>query len=137
MTPQAIRIGKLEPRFSFVLNPFVDSRFNQCPRCQGTTARRKFPLFIHVENWRPFVLGKTCRFCSRCELIITHKDEIDAQLAHALKNAAPDAVGSKYLVVGTMQGKAWRQGLTGGERGVTASLEHVADFKEVLTLRVE
>lgn len=131
----AIRIGELEPRYLFVLNPFVDARFSKCPRCQKTTANRKFPLFIHVENWRPFVLGKTCRYCSQCELIIAHKDEIDAQVSHALKKASvPD---SDYLVIGTMQGEAWKQGLAGNERGLQASLEHVADFKEVLSLQLE
>ena len=130
-----IRIGKLEPRYLFVLNPFVDSRFSKCPRCQKATSNRKFPLFIHIENWRPFVLGKTCRYCSRCELIIAHKDEVDAQVAHALKKASMPE--SDYLVIGTMQGEAWKQGLAGNERGLQASLERVSDFKEVLTLHFE
>jgi hypothetical protein len=77
------RIGKLPPRYSFILNPYADVRLSRCPRCQKLTYLRKFALFIHIDVWGPMALGKTCRYCSRCELIMAHQDELEAQLAHS------------------------------------------------------
>ena len=38
------RIGKLPPRYSFILNPYADVRLSKCPRCQKLTYLRKFAL---------------------------------------------------------------------------------------------
>jgi hypothetical protein len=131
------RIGGLPPRYSFLLNPYVDVRLSRCPKCDRATHPRKFALFIHVDDWGPLVLGKTCRYCTRCELIVAHQDEVEAELASGLSRIAPQAVGGKYLVVGTMDRKAWRKGLHGGAPELSRSLEHVAEFKKVLDLKVE
>ena len=66
------RLGKLPPRYLFILNPYTDARFSKCPRCERPTHLRKFALFILIDDWGPLVLGKTCRYCTRCELIIAH-----------------------------------------------------------------
>src|SRR5580700_308026 len=65
-------IGQLTPRYSFLLNPYLDIRLSKCPGCNGLTHNRKFALFIHIDGWGPLVLGKTCRYCTSCELIIVH-----------------------------------------------------------------
>jgi hypothetical protein len=83
-------IGKLPPRYSFILNPYADVRLSKCPRCQKLTYLRKFALFIHIDAWGPMALGKTCRYCSRCELIMAHQDELEAQLAHSFSQIAPE-----------------------------------------------
>ena len=83
------RIGKLPPRYSFMLNPYTDVRLSKCPRCQKLTYLRKFALFIHIDAWGPMALGKTCRYCARCELIMAHQDELEAQLAHSFSQIAP------------------------------------------------
>lgn len=131
------RLGKLPARYSFILNPYTDVRLSKCPKCERPTHPRKFPLFIHVDGWGPLLLGKTCRYCTRCELIIAHKDEMDAEMAHSLARLAPEAVGREYLVLGTIDRKVWQQGLRGEGPPLAEALEHVADFKKVLELHVE
>jgi hypothetical protein len=131
----AKRIGGQPPRYSFILNPFSDIRVSKCPQCNRPTSARKFALFVHVDGFGPLVLGKTCRYCAKCELIVVHQDELEAQLAHGPSHATPGAGG--YLVIGTMDKTAWQNGLQGGEGQVAATIQQVADFKKVLTLQVD
>jgi hypothetical protein len=130
-------IGKLAPRYSFILNPYTDVRLSKCPKCHRLTHLRKFAFLIHVDKYGPLVLGKTCRYCTHCELIAAHADELEAELALSLARIAPEAVGSEYLVLGTMDKKVWQQGLRGGGTDLDAGLDHVAEFKKVLDLVVE
>ena len=131
------RIGKLPPRYSFILNPYSDVRLSKCPQCQRPTHLRKFALFIHIDAWGPMALGKTCRYCSRCELIIVHQDELEAQLAHSFSQIAPEVIGNEYLVLGTIDKKVWQEGLAGSGGQLGEMLKHMADFKRVLKLAVE
>jgi hypothetical protein len=128
------RIGGQTPRYSFILNPYSDVRVSKCPQCSRPTSTRKFALFIHVDGFGPLVLGKTCRYCSRCELIVAHQDELEAQLANGPARVTQRAGG--YLVIGTMDMKAWQAGLKGREGQVAATVQQVADFKKVLALQV-
>jgi hypothetical protein len=130
------KLGGLKPRYSFILNPYIDVRCSRCPKCDRLTHPRKFALFVHIDGWGPLVLGKTCRYCTPCEMIIAHKDELDAELARAMANVAPAAVGNKYLVLGTMEKKLWQKGLSGSYPPLEESLKHVAQFKKVLDLKV-
>ena len=82
-------------------------------------------------------LGKTCRYCSRCELIMAHQDELEAQLAYSFSQIAPAVIGNEYLVLGTIDKKVWQQGLTDGSGTLSEMLQRVADFKRVLKLQVE
>lgn len=131
------KIGKLRPRYSFILNPHSEVRLSKCPKCQKLTHLRKFALFIHIDGWGPMALGKTCRYCSRCELIMVHQDELDAELAHSLSRVAPKAIGNEYMVLGTIEKKVWREGLRGKEQLLTEILKHTADFKEYYDLEYE
>jgi hypothetical protein len=130
-------IGKLPPRYSFMLNPYLDQRLSKCPKCKKLTFLRKFALFIHLNDWGPVALGKTCRWCNRCELIMVHQDELDAELANTLSRLAPERIGGSYLVLGTIDQRAWKQGLTGQGLPLGNALEHVADFKTTYDLIVE
>jgi hypothetical protein len=130
------RLGDLPARYSFLLNPYVDERLSKCPKCKKLTHMRKFPLFIAIGKVGPLVLGKTCRYCSRCELIMAHKDELDAEVQHALALRMPEAVGSDYMVLGTMDRKVWQRSLQGGQL-LGEAMKHVAEFKKHLTLHVE
>jgi hypothetical protein len=105
------RFGLLRPRHSFVLNPFTDVRFTRCPQCGVKTRIRKLGLLVHVEQFGLIVQGKTCRLCTTCDLLIVHQDELEAQLGTALEEKAPEAVGSDYLVLGTVERKTWRRGI--------------------------
>ena len=131
------RVGKLSPRYAFALNPYEDARFSKCPKCKGTMNARKFPLFIHVDDWLPFTLRKTCRYCPRCEFIIAHQDELEAELTHFFAQHHPDVVGNDYLVLGTVDLKAWKEGMRGKQSTLDQMLEHVSDFKTHRTLEID
>ena len=137
MSGEKSRIGKLPPRYSFILNPYPSERLSRCPRCHKLTYLRKFALWIHVTSWGPLTLGKTCVYCSSCELIIAHKHELEAQLAHTFEKVAPEVVGNEYLVLGTLDRKTWKAGLAGAGQTLGETLKHVADFARVLTLEVD
>ncbi len=131
------RIGKLKPRYSFLLNPYSDVRLSKCPRCQRLTHLRKFALLIHLEGWGPMVLGKTCRYCTPCELIMAHKDELEAELARSPARFVPGTPGHNYLVLGTVERKVWQKGLTGKGNELGDVLEHTAEFKKYFDLHYE
>ena len=131
------QIGKLAPRYTFALNPHKDTRVSKCPRCSRLTNARKFPLLIHVDDWGPIVLGKTCRYCPRCEFIIAHQDELEEQLSYFFEQHNPDMIGNDYFVLGTVRLKAWKDGLQGKKGDLDQMLEHVSDFKEYLKLEME
>src|ERR1700752_4976131 len=96
------RVGKLAPRYSLLVNPYIDVRLSKCPRCDRLTHPRKFALFVQVEGFGPLVLGKTCRYCTSCELVIVHRDELEAELGRGPAGRAPDGPEGRYLVVGTV-----------------------------------
>src|SRR6185437_11058163 len=110
---KSARIGKLEPRYAFILNPYPGERLSKCPRCHAPTHPRKFALLVHVDEWGPLVLGKTCVYCSVCELIIVHQNELEAELAAHFLQLAPHLVGKKYMVLGTVEKSFWKAGLGG------------------------
>ncbi len=106
-------IGQLPPRYSFLLNPHAEVRLSKCPKCQKVTHLRKFALLIHIDEWGPMVLGKTCRYCSRCEMVMAQRAELEAELAHGLNHIAPRVIGNDYLVLGTIQRKYGARDLMG------------------------
>jgi hypothetical protein len=134
--PRSSRIGQLPPRYRFALNPHVEARASRCPRCNALTYPRKFPLLIHVDPDELRVLGKTCKYCSRCEFIICHQDELEAELAGHFGRTRPEVVGNPYLVVGTVEMKAWRAGMA-APMTIDQMLAHAADFKQYLTLEYD
>jgi hypothetical protein len=81
------RLGQQPPRYRFFLNPYADVRFTTCPQCGGKTRVRKLPLVIHVDPVQPVALNKTCRYCPSCDLLIAHRDELEAM------SIDPDAAG--------------------------------------------
>ncbi len=40
---------KRPTRYRFILNPYPEERSASCPKCDGLTEQRKFPLMIHVH----------------------------------------------------------------------------------------
>lgn len=130
-------IGKLPPRYSFILNRYAGERLSRCPRCARPTHARKFALFIHLHGWGAVTLGKTCKYCSPCELIIAHQQELEAEMAINLSILAPEAVGTDYVVIGTLERSLWKKGLCGPSPSVKTTLEHLADFAQVLDLHAE
>ncbi len=129
------RLGKLPPRYKFILNPHDDLRLSKCPICERPTHMRKFALFIVVEGAGPMVLGKTCRFCTPCDLVMVHQDELEHELVVAFEPRNPDAIGNDYMVFGTMDKKVWRKSLEG--EAIPDPLSHVADFEKELDLHYD
>lgn len=135
--PREDRLGKLPPRYSFALNPYEDARFTRCPRCARATRLRKFVLLIQVNEFGPMALGKTCRFCTRCELIVAHQNELEHELTIALETRDPNAIGKEYAVLGTVDRKIWRRGLKGEAPVVDEILDYVADFEKEYELHYD
>lgn len=130
------RIGKLPPRFTFILNQHEQTRLSKCPLCQRPTHMRKFALLIHIEDWGLLTLGKTCRYCTPCELIIAHKDELEDELVGVFERHAPEVIGNPYFVLGTVDKERWKASLGQGGQLVSQLLEHMADFKKMLDLKL-
>jgi hypothetical protein len=124
-----VKIGSLQPRYSLLLNSHKNVRLSKCPKCQKLTHLRKFALFIHIDGWGPMALGKTCRYCSRCEVVMVSRKELEAKLARGLSQMAPEMIGKDYLVLGTIEIKVWREGLGSPGKPIAEMLKHVADFK--------
>lgn len=82
-------------------------------------------------------LGKTCRYCMPCELIIVHQDELEAELANQFSTLAPDVIGRKYMVLGTVEKRIWQRELQGSGNPLAEVLQHTAQFKRVRELHVE
>src|ERR687891_1300180 len=122
------RIGKLLPRYSLLVNSHAEVRLSKCPKCQKVTHLRKFALFIHIDDWGPMVLGKMCRYCSRCAMVMVQRAELEAELAHGLSQIAPQVIAKHYLVLGTMEKKIWRGGVGVGAKTPPGWLEHGAAF---------
>jgi hypothetical protein len=129
------RFGKLQPLYDFALNPYPDVRFSTCPGCGGKTRQRKLPLLIHIDPSQLLALNKTCRYCPACDLLIAHQDEIEGVLAAFLGERAPEVIGNDYLVLGTVERKAWREGMR-QPRSIEDMLEAVHDFKEYREVHV-
>ncbi len=131
------RLGRLPARYSFALNPHEDARFTRCPICERATRLRKFVLFVVVREFGPIALGKTCRFCTRCELIVVHQDELEHELTVALETRDPSAIGQEYAVLGTIDRKVWRRGLKGESPTTGEILDYVADFEKEYELHYD
>ena len=128
------RLGKQPPRYRFFLNPYQDARFSTCPQCSQKTWQRKLPLFIHIEPKQPLLLNKTCRYCPHCDLLIAHKDELDAVITRVFSVLNPGIVGNKYLVIGALD-RADGKRIDREKLPIQDSIEALHDFKEVVVFK--
>ncbi|WP_347259148.1 hypothetical protein [Methylocaldum sp.] len=133
------RFGKLPPRYLFALNPYKETRFSRCPKCERLTYPRKFPLLIVVPGHGLFVLGKTCRYCPKCEFIIAHQDELDSVLTTMFPERTRDETGKEYFVLGTVQTRVWRKALDDPSsfKNLEDIREHTADIKRYMEVKYE
>lgn len=80
-------IKQKKDRYHFFLNPYSNAAFTKCPKCNGKTKIRKFPLVILFEKTKViFNLNKICKFCPYCELIIAKKEEIKPIIEQMCQN---------------------------------------------------
>lgn len=130
------RLGLLPPRYAFVLHGDVRDHFTRCPRCSARTRLRKLALVIHVEHpagAHLMMLGKTCRLCVVCEVLIAHEQEVTPLLVAS--GIATSIAAPNYLVLGIAAARVWRSGIA---RGVSleAFRESMTDFNEYLRVNV-
>jgi hypothetical protein len=125
------RLSKQPPRYRFFLNPYTDVRFTTCPQCRAKTSQRKLPLVIHIDPMQLVALNKTCRYCTHCDLLIAHQDELEAWLAAFFTENRPEIVGNDYLVLGTEDRPDWLRGVRTPVLPKEA-LEHLHAFREVV-----
>jgi len=126
-------LGELPPRDAFLLNPYTDVRYSRCPRCDHRTWRRKVPLLLVIAGYGPLVLGKTGPYCANCRLVIAHRDELEGELTTILTRLAPEVVGGEYAVLGTVELRAWRRGMS-APTSIDDVLRHTAPFTTTLTI---
>jgi len=93
---------------------------------------RKFALLIHIDNIGLITLGKTCRYCAKCELIVVHQNELEAELIYKFETLKTEISGEDYLVLGTVEKKFWQQQLAEPNAVLEEILNHTADFKKYL-----
>jgi hypothetical protein len=86
----------------FLLSPYQRFAFTRCPKCDGQTRVRRFPLVVHVEPQLTASVNKNCRYCPFCDLIVVRQHELEAQLVVAAEMRDPSVIGNPYLVIGTL-----------------------------------
>ncbi len=96
-------------RYYFFLNPYEDAAFTKCPKCKSKTRIRRFPLVIHIDPQQLLLLNKKCRYCTRCDLIITRQSELESLMAACFQQWNPPIMGNDYLVMGVAERKDWRE----------------------------
>jgi len=126
--PVQRRIGALSPRYSLAINPYPGVRFTACPECGSTTHVRKLPLAIHVDQFGMVILRKTCRLCTDCDMVIVHQDELELLIGR-LRSVGHSIGRRDYLLLGTVDPKVWRRGLTGGV-SIDEVVQQMADFRK-------
>lgn len=57
-------------------------------------------------------------------------------MANMFAQLAPQIVGNEYFVLGTVEKKVWKQGLT-AQLSLETIREHTADFKKYVTLEYQ
>jgi hypothetical protein len=129
MKTKNLQFGGQTPKYSFVLNPYHDLRFSRCPYCEHKTGQRKIPFLIHVKPVHSIALNYTCRYCSKCDLLIVHKHDLEHLLTEMFRRYDPEVIGNEYLIIGTVEKSAWRDGLHHPKSGADI-LPHVSNFKE-------
>ena len=129
-----------KPKYNFYLNPHDHYKWTRCPNCDEKTRVRKFCLVIHCENkaiqfYQLTSINKSCKFCTKCELIICQKTELEKLLSEVLKGKITRVTDDHYLVFGTMEKKDW---LKVQKKGLSASqvISLVSQFKDIVDFEI-
>jgi len=62
---------------------------------------------------------------------------MESELTYSFALRAPEVIGNDYIVLGTVDKGVWKRGLEGSGIELRETLQHMADFKKVLELKVE
>lgn len=115
----------------FFLNPYKDAAFTRCPKCQGKTKLRKFPLVINVEPQQIVILNKKCRYCTGCDLIIAKQSELERLIVACLEDKNSVIIGNEYFKMGVMERKDWKEA-NKGKIDTNETLNRMYVFKDAL-----
>ena len=118
-------------RYCFFPNPYKDNAFSRCPQCGRKTKIRKFPLVIHVDPDQVLLINKKCRYCVKCVLIITKKEELESMMVMSIEDKRPEVIGNDYLALGVLSKENWHAG-NKGNLNAKEIIERVEIFKDVL-----
>ena len=122
-------------KYYFFLNPYTDSSFTRCPKCDNKTKIKKLPLAILLEKKKiMFMLNKTCKFCPYCELIIAKKRELELIILQFL--GVEHITEKDFTVMGTQDKAVYREGVGKGLIKKNP-LEGVSIFKNVWDFEVQ
>lgn len=67
------------------------------------------------------------------KIAITHRDELESELTTIFERLAPEVVGPKYTVLGTVELRAWRRGMRTATT-IDDVLRHTAPFTTGITV---
>jgi len=129
------KLGELEPKYNFSLNPYPELRFSSCPDCGAKTGQRKLPLIVHVDPKNLVLLNYTNRYCKKCDMLIGYKQEIEHHLTEMFLKINPDIVGRNYLVFGTVEKEVWSENIDHAKTSIEI-LKHAHDFISYQGLRI-
>ena len=121
------RLGDLPPKYNFALNPYAEARFTKCPNCERKTGQRKLPLVVHIDPQNLIFLNYTNKYCKTCDLLIAHQDEIEHHLTTLFRQTSPEVIGNRYLVLGTIERKAWKENIQ-NPKPFAEMRQHIHDF---------
>jgi Flp pilus assembly protein TadD len=124
-------MGKQNPRYDFFLNPYQDTRFTICPRCEIKTRPRKFTLAVNVHPAHTVIVDKICRFCHVCGLLIVHQDQLEDILATNLMETNPEVIGNDYQVMGTLDRTEWNRNKQ-EPLALEQLVKYLHDFRETI-----
>jgi hypothetical protein len=123
-------------KYQFYLNPHDEYAWTKCPNCDTKTNVKKFCLMIHCKilpdhSNRMFSLLKSCKFCTKCQLIIAKKSEIENLLEQMIDSNGMKFQKDEYFIFGTMERKDWLEGQK-KPLNPSAALDMASPFKQVL-----
>jgi hypothetical protein len=129
------KLGLLEPKYRFFLNPYTDLRFSTCPICGQKTKIRKHPFGIHIDPQILLTLNMTGPFCPACDLIILHQDKVEDLLARTFHQRQPEILGNDYFIMGTVELAYWRKA---SKKGGTYEefFANLHEFREQLKFKI-
>jgi len=121
------RFGTLPPKHNFVMNPYHDIKIKKCPYCEYKTGTIKIPLMIHIKPVYWLSLNQSCRYCSKCDLLIANKLDVEHSLTEMFRENNPEIIGNEYYVIGTVEKTAWQKGMKNAKHGQDI-MSHTNDF---------
>ena len=122
-------------RHYLFLNPYHDTAFTRCPKCEEKTKIRKYCLVIHIDPKQLLSLNKSCRYCPTCDLIIVKHAELKGILTAFCEQNAPEIEGNDFFVLGTMDRKDWKKGQT-EEMSQQEAIKRLFPFKDAWDFEV-